>query len=323
MIDYIAINDEDEQVPPRFNKDSKINTNGRLLIDLCKTTEMVLVNGRLNNRNSGDYTCITHNGESAIDYFIVDYDGFDNVSEISVLEFDPCLSDVHCPVAMELKNLKHVPVEICEMNQKKRRWNQLMPEKFYEEIERKDLTALEKMVDTVNTPNMLNEINSTLKELICDSASRVGALRESKGKTTFTSNNGWFDRECQSKRSIFRKRLRWANKWNDKNERKAAFRDYIFLLGQKRKIWLAGTNLNLRRKKSENPKSYWAFFKKLDRKDERIPIEITKMYNHFKSLNSTNVCSQIRHLDNIVNDELNKAFTENEVIKCVKKNEER
>ena len=43
------------------------------------------------------------------------------------------------------------------------------------------------------------------------------------------------------------------------------------------------------------------------------------MYNHFKSLNSTNVCSQICHLDNNVNDELNKAFTENEVIKCMKK----
>ena len=273
MIDYIAINDEDEQVPPRFNTDSKINTKGRLLIDLCKTTEMVLVNVRLNNRNSGDYTCITHNGESAIDYFIVDYDGFDNVSEISVLEFDPCLSDVHCPVAMELKNLKHVPVEIYEMNQKKRRRNQLMPEKFYEEIERKDLTALEKMVDTVNTPNMLNEINSTLKELICDSASRVGASRESKGKTTFTSNNGWFDRECQSKRSIFRKRLRWANKWNDKNERKAVFRDYIFLLGQKRKICLAGTNRNLRRKNLKILKEPGLFSRNWIEKTKEYPLK--------------------------------------------------
>ena len=33
LIDYIDIYDEDEQLPPRFNKDSKIITNGRLLID--------------------------------------------------------------------------------------------------------------------------------------------------------------------------------------------------------------------------------------------------------------------------------------------------
>ena len=54
LIDIIDIYDEDDQVPPRFNKDSKITSNGRLLIDLCKTTELVQEDRRLNNRNSGD-----------------------------------------------------------------------------------------------------------------------------------------------------------------------------------------------------------------------------------------------------------------------------
>ena len=106
-------------------------------------------------------------------------------------------------------------------------------------LTKKDLTALEILVDTVNTPNMLKEINSTPRKLICDSASRVGALRESKGKTTFTSNNGWLDRECQSKRSIFRKRLRWANKWNDKNKEKQPSENIGIFLDRKGKIgWL-------------------------------------------------------------------------------------
>ena len=61
---------------------------------------------------------------------------------------------------------------------------------------------------------------------------------------------------------------------------------------QKKKIWMVDTNSNLRRKKSENRKSYRGFSKKLDSKDERIPIEITKTYNHFEKLNSTNVCSE-------------------------------
>ena len=297
LIDYIVINDEDEQVPPRFNKDSRIITNGKLLIDWCKNIESVLVNGRLKDRNSVNYSCITHNGESAKDYFIVDYHGFNDVSEKSVHEFDPSSSGVHCPVAMELKNQKHVPVKIYERNQKLRRWNRLMQVWFYEEINKKEMTALEKLVKTVKTPIMLKENMSTMKEFICDSARRVGALSESQGKPTFTSNNRWFDTECQSKRSIFRKRLRWPNKWNDKNERKTAFRDYKDLLIRKRKFWMVDTNSNLRRKQSENPKSFWSFFRKLDRKDERISIEITKMYNHFKSLSSTNVCSQICYSD--------------------------
>ena len=207
LIDYIDIYDEDEQVPSSINRYLKVITNGRLLIDLCKTTQMVLVNGRLKNRNSGHYTCITHNGESVIDYFIIDYDDFDDVSELSVLEFDPCLSDVHCPVAMELKNLKHVPVEIYEMNQKKRRWNKQTQERFDEEINKKGLTALELLVDNeVNTPNTLNEINSTLKKPICESASRAGALRVSKGKTTFTSNNDGASIETVNRRALFSER---------------------------------------------------------------------------------------------------------------------
>ena len=137
LIDYIDIYDEDEQKPPRLNGDLKVNTNGRLLIDLCKTAEMVLVNGRLNIRNSGDHNCITHNGERVIDYFVIDYDGFDDVSKLSVLEFDPCLSDVHCPVAMELKNLKYVPVEIYEMNQKTRRWNKQTQESSIRKLTKK------------------------------------------------------------------------------------------------------------------------------------------------------------------------------------------
>ena len=131
------------------------------------------------------------------------------------------------------------------MNQKTRRWNKQTQERFYQEINKKDLTALEILVDNqVNTPNTLNEFNSTMRKLICESASRAGALRESKGKTTFTSNNGWFDRDYQSKRSIFRKRLRWANKWNNKSERKAAFRRYKYFLRQKKRKWIVDTNSN-------------------------------------------------------------------------------
>ena len=84
------------------------------------------------------------------------------------------IPSVRCslPVAMELKNLKHVQGEIYEMNQKKRRWNKQTQESFHEETNKKDLIALEILVDNeVNTPNTLFEINSNLKKHLCGSAS--------------------------------------------------------------------------------------------------------------------------------------------------------
>ena len=94
---------------------------------------------------------------------------------------------------------------------------------------------------------------------------------------------------------------------------------YGIFLGRKGEFgWLIQSRI-LEGKRLKTLKDTGFFQKKLDSKDERIPIEITKMYNHFENLNSTNVCSETCYLDLNVIDELNKAFTENEVTKCMKK----
>ena len=71
--DFVELDNEHNEVPSRRNRDKIINTNGRCLLDLCKTTEMSIVNGRIgSDKGIGEFTCITHNGKSLIDYFIID-----------------------------------------------------------------------------------------------------------------------------------------------------------------------------------------------------------------------------------------------------------
>ena len=68
MIDYIDNYDEDKHPPPRFKKNLKINTKQKLLIDLSKTAERVLVNGlvsirkrlQMHNALGGKYNRPTH-----------------------------------------------------------------------------------------------------------------------------------------------------------------------------------------------------------------------------------------------------------------------
>ena len=58
----------------RSNKDLKINNNGRKLIILCKTTGLILTNGRVGKDSGiGQTTCRTANGESTIDYALVSF----------------------------------------------------------------------------------------------------------------------------------------------------------------------------------------------------------------------------------------------------------
>ncbi len=43
-----------------------------MLIELCKTTSMIIANGRLyNDLGMGDYTYHSPNGSSAVDYFLL------------------------------------------------------------------------------------------------------------------------------------------------------------------------------------------------------------------------------------------------------------
>ena len=61
----------------RLNGDKKVNTYGKKLIELTRSNNIVLLNGRMRSysrsRNS-QFTCYKYNGASAVNYVIADYD---------------------------------------------------------------------------------------------------------------------------------------------------------------------------------------------------------------------------------------------------------
>ena len=60
---------------PRKNKDTSVNSNGRLLLDFCKGTGLRIANGRVgHNANIGECTYVGRNGISLIDYILVSQD---------------------------------------------------------------------------------------------------------------------------------------------------------------------------------------------------------------------------------------------------------
>ena len=54
-------------IESRANRDTKINSIVRLLVDTCKTTEVAILNDRIGeDKHMGDYTCVTHNGKKGL-----------------------------------------------------------------------------------------------------------------------------------------------------------------------------------------------------------------------------------------------------------------
>ena len=65
--------------------DNVVNRFGDHLLDLCKATEMRIVNGRI-FPNTDKMTCFTHNGESVVDYLISSENNFSSLSSMIVHE---------------------------------------------------------------------------------------------------------------------------------------------------------------------------------------------------------------------------------------------
>jgi len=53
----------------QVSRDLTSNRFGDNLLDICKSTNLRIVNGRLNG-DQGKWTCITQNGQSVVDYVI-------------------------------------------------------------------------------------------------------------------------------------------------------------------------------------------------------------------------------------------------------------
>ena len=78
---------EIKSLPPRKNKDKKINNSGTGLITLCKTNLLFIANGRVKSDIQGELTFKDNS------YFLLSNDMCPLVTQFNVQTFDSLLSD--------------------------------------------------------------------------------------------------------------------------------------------------------------------------------------------------------------------------------------
>jgi hypothetical protein len=223
---HLANND---MSPSRWNMDTRINTNGRQLVDLCKACDMLIVNGRVGtDAGVGDFTCRTFNGASTVDYFLLSIPLFNQATDMAVLPFDRCTSDVHLPIVCtfnttdtitEREQSSHLPPS------NGRHWNRDTEYRYRDNF---DLQQL----DTVNTAILdhlttgaqpdTQMIYQDINDLIIKAARGAGALK----RTTGRARNSWFDKECREHKRDYRRAWHMACKSNDNVARNNAHKTY-------------------------------------------------------------------------------------------------
>ena len=73
-----------QNMPNRQSKDTVVNDYGRQLLELCKSSDLTIVNGRIDEDNVGQYTGVGTTGKSVVDYLITATERFDQICEFKV-----------------------------------------------------------------------------------------------------------------------------------------------------------------------------------------------------------------------------------------------
>ena len=198
----------------RVSSDNGSNRFGERLLDLCKSLNVRIMNGRIgSDQITGSFTCYTHNGESVVDYLITMQENFDIISSFYVEDFT--IHSNHAPISSSFRT-QYLEYEAQPHTYTSYKWDESFRDNFLQAIN-KDINSL------------CNDIQNNI-ENDCDTDTLVAIFTEyltSRGnnyfKKTHTAKKNhfkdsdkedkkWFDSECKKRKHAYENALR---KYND------------------------------------------------------------------------------------------------------------
>ena len=323
--------------PNRVTQDEhRPNNYGHRLIDICKSQNLRIFNGRVGV--DGQSGKCTSTGCSVIDYFIGSPFLMSQVEEFEVLTFDALLSDVHCPVVLSLRvktdnsTTERIdePAWVGQMpkgssKEKIKGWDDEKASSFIDNVSKCDLSHVYDALDNNEDPNVANAL---LVSVLLDAArTTFGVVKPRRATQHKKSNEPWFNNDCRIKRSkYFRAKhaMNNAKKVNQtinhelENEFIQKSREYNRSMKSAKRVARKNWHKELRKMKFSNPKQYWKKVK--GQTSKQCPIDVKSLYNHFKNINNSDHDTAGVPEANLDYETqgLNAAITEEEVICAIK-----
>ena len=273
----------------RNSEDMKlINHRGKEFLDICRSNDLTIANGRTMGDIFGKYTCHQKRGSSVVDYLITPYKSLPNLLEFRVGDIQPLLSD-HCPIMATialnsvLKRSLEKEVEM-ENLPEKHIWNAASSETFTNMLKSEEYKL---KVQTLLSKNDLKMTD--IKDLLMDTA-RASKIRKTRSRTANNNNQPWFDEECQDvKKDILScgKSLRLNPQDVENREKLYVLKRKLRNMVKKKKNEYKKSIINnmCSELKSGPQKEYWRQLKKLEVKtNEQKYIPDFTLISHFKEL---------------------------------------
>ena len=333
LTDYLILNENDELSQldgifdqkyvkiKRISQDAhELDSFGHKLLNMCKVLNLQIANGRIGkDRGVGKHTTIH---DSIIDYVLATPELFEEIKDFEIMEFNPILSDVHCPIIFSLLS-RSGETKIQNQSEKrlKIKWDGTKNSDFLTNIDDSKIENLNNLLDDFSASNNTNDKQVDLFVKIT-----TDILNEAKEKTFQPKiqkhfrkkRKSWYDGELTVAKNKFHAARKQKNRTNIRNSSKV----YKSLLKSKFSIFNQRRSKNLKQLKVKNPKLYWDMIQGNTKGNSTVDISVEKFGTFFKNLNVQEEAdtSNIRMENENKNpyEELNKPFSDNELKTALK-----
>ncbi len=250
----------------RASVDAVHNSHGIKLLDMCKSTNLRILNGRIGN--SCKHTFYAHNGSSVIDYLLTRECNFSLLSNFTVGDFNQWSDHAPLHFALYCNNFSPNHETYTDVKYK---WNSSLREQFRSGIITKlpafnDIVENIDCLDRVSINDALDLFTTTIRSVAdplfsknCNYSNKPSFETESCMKSA-----DWFDNDWVHARHLYQETLSNFNKNKiDVNRstlcsRKKYYKD---LIRKKKKCAFRIKMKEIENLRRSKPKEFWKFFK--------------------------------------------------------------
>ena len=282
------------EIPVRVNQDRILDYNGRYFLDLCQSTGLLIANGRLlNDQGKGKYTFCSQQGQSTVDYLLLNFTDFELLSHFDILEFNEH-SD-HAPISFNIRLLCEHTLENdeqeCSEHEIGRKivWDSEKVTDFQSSLLNNNAHIQQFTSDVSTEP--IDDVVNTFSHFLHDQAFDTFGKTYSQKKSNHhdRTNKKWFDSTCRDARNSFKAARNSFNRNRNENNRIKFTRARTYynrakIKAQQRFRIQEGRRLN-NLAKSE-PRRFWINIKKSYKKSnvEADKLNVQDLHDHFHSL---------------------------------------
>ena len=311
----------------RVSQDSKTNTNGYKLIDICRNNNLFILNGRFGkDKRLGKFT---FREQSLIDYTLCSFERLKLLIDFEVTETDPIFSDGHSLLTWSFACANSHNPSYTHMEARKdyKTWDQQRASVFSENLpvfEIRDLCHNLK-------PNSqsINETVTNLANLFINTAKKSFPVKPRNPR--HAHDRPWFGGKCRAARNKYHRAKGKFHKTKISEDRThliSASKEYKRTMNTFIAKHKDSKAKQLRDMHSNRPKDFWKYLNSLKPKENSIMPSVEEFYSNFKNINA-----DPNHTDfdfessnfNIHDNEniLNSSITECEIKTAIKKFEKR